>query len=115
MVVAMANKSGHQISPSFVTKFIASLGIGVAAYYGGCKAANWLFHLIPGAGTLIAMGVSSVMNAIFTYKVAAALSGQLDSGKFNSNDAQLAAAAIITIVCHLPTVSEIKDMIDIKG
>lgn len=113
MVVAMAEKSGREFSTSFISKFIATLGVGVAAYYGGCKAATMLFHMIPGAGTIMAMGVSSFMNALFTYKVAEAVTGQLDNDDFNAHDAELAAGAIITIVCSLPTINEVKDMIGI--
>jgi hypothetical protein len=114
MVVAMVKKSGHELSAGFVSKFVATLGVGVAAYYGGCKLATMLFHIIPGAGTLMAMGISSLMNALFTYKVAAAVSSQLENGKFSFHDAHLAAIAIVQIVCSLPKAGEIRDILDIR-
>ena len=54
------------------------------------------------------------MNALFTYKVAAAVSEQLETGKFNTHDAQLAASAIVTIVCSMPSLGEIRDIMSIR-
>ena len=44
--------------------------LGMAGYYAGCKTATRLFNIIPGAGTLIGMGVGSLTNVIFTYHFA---------------------------------------------
>ena len=43
---------------------------GVMKYIAGCKAATKLFHLIPGAGTVIAIAGSTLENIVFTYRFA---------------------------------------------
>jgi len=39
--------------------------LGMGGYYAGCKTATKLFHLIPGAGMLLACGISSLANIVF--------------------------------------------------
>ncbi len=115
MLVSIANRSGHDIDGAFAAKFISTVGAGAIAYYGGCKAATWLFHLIPGAGTLTAMGISSALNALFTYKFGAAVSNQFDRADFDLNDAAVAAASILAVLCTFPTLDDIKGLIDLQG
>lgn len=57
----------------------------MGGYYLGCKTATKLFLLIPGAGTLTAMGLSSLQNAIFTYRFAVVLTQIFEAGRFDSS------------------------------
>lgn len=114
MFVAIAEKSGHDLNSKFVAKFITTIGSGFGAYYAGCKIATWMFHLIPGAGTLLACGVSSLMNTIFTYKFGEACAKLLDKKEFDVGDAANAATCVLSLLCTLPVPSEIKDIMDIK-
>ncbi|MBR3107265.1 MAG: hypothetical protein IKH30_08795 [Clostridia bacterium] len=47
-----------------------SVLLGAAGYYAGYKMATRLFSLIPGAGTLLGMGISALTNILFTYRFA---------------------------------------------
>ena len=47
-----------------------SVLLGVAGYYAGCKMVTRLFNFIPGAGTLLGMGISALTNILFTYRFA---------------------------------------------
>lgn len=55
----------------------------MGGYYLGCKTATKLFHLIPGAGTIAAMGISSLQNMIFTYRFAITLTRIFNKGIVN--------------------------------
>ena len=44
--------------------------LGMAGYYAGCKTASRAFELIPGAGTVIGIGLSALTNVLFTYRFA---------------------------------------------
>ena len=52
------------------TQICKSVLLGAAGYYAGCKMATRLFNLIPGAGTLLGMGISALTNILFTYRFA---------------------------------------------
>jgi hypothetical protein len=41
--------------------------VGAATFVAGSKIAAKLFHLIPGPGTLAAIGINSFLDAFFTY------------------------------------------------
>jgi hypothetical protein len=116
MFIAMANKSGRDFDSEFVKQFVSALVVGVVAYFAACKGAGWICSLASG-GLLIpvAMGASTLMGVVFTYKVAAAISDQLESGDFGAHGPEVAAATIISLVCSLPKVSEIKDMFQLRG
>jgi hypothetical protein len=114
MLIAIARESGHKLDGTFVTKFLSTVGSAAIAYYGGCKAATWLFNLVPGAGTLVAIGASTAMNAVFTYKFGAAVSNLFDKDDFDLKDAFKAAKAVISLLCTFPTISEVEDLLDIK-
>ena len=115
MLISIAKRSGHSIDGAFASKFVSTVGAGAVAYYGGCKAATWLFHLIPGAGTLAAMGVSSALNAIFTYKFGAAVSELFDKAEFELKDAAGMATSVLGLMCTFPSINEIKDLINIRN
>ena len=114
MLVSIANRSGHKIDGKFASKFIATVGAGAVAYYGGVKAATWLFHAIPGAGSLTAMGISTALNAIFTYKFGAAVSDLFDSSRIDPEDASKMATTVLAVMCTFPSMSEVRDLLDIK-
>lgn len=114
MFIAISKKSGHDLNNKFVAKFISTVGGGFCAYYAGCKIATWMFHLIPGAGTLLACGVSSLMNIVYTYKFGSICANLLDKKEFDIADATQAATCVLSLLCTLPLPNEIKDIIDIK-
>jgi len=115
MLYAVAKKSGHELDNTYKTKFISTVGSGALAYYGGCKAATYLFHLIPGAGTIAAMGVSSAVNALFTYKFGVAITKLFDKPDLDLSDAATMATTVISLMCTIPNLGEIKEIVDLAN
>ena len=114
MLVAIAKKSGHELDGKFVTKFITTVGTSVAAYVAGSKMATYLFHLVPGAGTLAAMGISSYFNAMITYRFGASVSELFDKKDFDLGDAVNASELVIGMMCKSFTLGDIKGLLDIQ-
>jgi uncharacterized protein (DUF697 family) len=68
LTMAIADKSGHPIDRGFAANIAGSAIASVTSYCVGIKIAGKLFHIIPGAGTVAAIGISSSLNALFTLK-----------------------------------------------
>ena len=115
MFVSMVKKSGHGLDERFVVKFISIVGTGVVGYYAGCKSATWLFHAVPGAGTLTAMGVSSAMNALFTYKFGTGVATLIERDELDLQDAAATATCLLALVCTIPTLGDVKGMLDLHS
>jgi len=113
MMIAIADRSAHRTDKVFVTKVVAGVLAGVGAYVGGTKIATMLLHLIPGAGTLAAMGVNSGLNALFTYRFGHAISDLFDKGSFSPSDVATAVTTVLTMVACLPHPNEILDFLSI--
>ncbi|MBQ1257595.1 MAG: hypothetical protein IIX93_10020, partial [Clostridia bacterium] len=64
-------------------KICSTAILGMGGYYLGCKTATRLFHMIPGAGTIAAMGMSALQNIIFTYRFAITLTRIFSKGNVN--------------------------------
>lgn len=85
--------------------------LGMGGYSLGCKTATKLFHLIPGAGTLAAMGLSSLQNIIFTYRFAITLSrifkqGSVDYDTLADSIKYMFAGTVTGFVC-------VKDIVEL--
>jgi hypothetical protein len=111
MMIAISSESAHRTDKIFATKLVSGVLAGVAAYVGGSKIAVGLLHLIPGAGSLAAMGVNSGMNALYTYKFGHAMSNLFDKGNFDEGDVTAAIAAVLTLVACIPSFDEISDFV----
>ena len=70
----------YTIDLEMAKKLCVTVLLGMGGYYFGCKTATRLFHIIPGAGTLAAMGISSLQNVIFTYRFAVTLTCVFSAG-----------------------------------
>lgn len=68
LTLAIAGESGHPLDSKFAAKIAGSAIASITSYLVGVKIAGTLFHIIPGAGTLAAVGISSALNALFTLK-----------------------------------------------
>lgn len=73
LLVCYAKHYGYKMDKESAKKICVTTLLGMGGYYAGCKAATKFFHLIPGAGTLLAMALSSLANVIFTYRFAVTL------------------------------------------
>ena len=66
----MAQNHGIKLAKEKSKELCMCIADGVMKYIAGCKAATKLFHLIPGAGTVIAIAGSTLENIVFTYRFA---------------------------------------------
>ena len=83
--VEMDKKAAAQICKSVL--------LGTAGYYAGCKMATRLFSLIPGAGTLLGMGISALTNILFTYRFALTVCTVFSADRSGTKAGQWAAVA----------------------
>lgn len=74
LLVKYSKYYGITLDKEAAKKICSTALLGMGGYYMGCKTATKLFHMIPGAGNLAAMGLSSLQNIIFTYRFAITLS-----------------------------------------
>lgn len=78
-----ARHYGIEMDREAAKKICSTAILGLGGYYLGCKTATKLFHMIPGAGTIAAMGMSALQNIIFTYRFAITLSRIFAKGNVN--------------------------------
>ena len=78
LLMAFGKHYHIQIDKDTAVKTCSSILLGLGSYYAGCKLATKLFNLIPFAGTLMGMGISSVANILFTYRFALTLTRMFD-------------------------------------
>lgn len=107
----MVKESGVYMDKEAAKKLSVSVLTGVLGYYGGCKMATRLFHMIPGAGTLMAMGVSSLANILFTYRYALVLSTILEEGISLDSIADAAPTIISMMMGSIFVISDIPRII----
>ena len=80
LLVQYSKHYGVALDKEAAKKICSTALLGMGGYYLGCKTATKLFHMIPGAGTLAAMGISSLQNIIFTYRFAITLTRIFNKG-----------------------------------
>lgn len=78
MIVSLAVKSGHPMSMERAVKLAGAVLTGVATFNVGTKLFTTALHMFPGAGTIMAIGVDSFINALQTYRLGKTFAGQLD-------------------------------------
>lgn len=99
---------GYNLKKEDTVKICSTALLGLGGYYSGCKMATRLFHLIPGAGTLLAMGISSFANVIFTYRFALTLTRIFQEPQVN-----LKNLAKSIIIMFAGTLNGVKNVVDI--
>lgn len=115
MTVAIAEKSGHKVDKIFAGKLASAVLVGVGGYVGGSKIVMKLFHLVPGAGSIAAMGVNSFMNAWFTYRVGKALANLFDTGDYSPKDLKSMVQYLLIIIMPVPTISELGEAVSLMA
>ena len=87
-----------------------SVLLGAAGYYAGCKMATRLFNLVPGAGTLLGMGISALANVLFTYRFALTVCTVFSANKEKTKATQL-AMEIISAFRGNGTIHDVKEIV----
>lgn len=86
---------------------------GAAQYIAGCKAATRLAHLIPGAGTVIAVVGSTLENVVFTYRFARAVTNILFKQNPDPKSWEASVGNVVDIFALDDWIEDIKDIIAI--
>ena len=108
---AIQEKSKYKLAND--RQFVSAVVVGAAQYIVGSKVATWLFHLIPGAGTVMAMGISSATNVYFTYRFAEVVILLLnEDNSYTLSDKQLAERAL-KLLCKWPSFKEVRTIFKI--
>ena len=110
MIVALGAKSNHQVDKIFAAKLATGILTGIAAYVTGSKIAMKLLHLIPGAGSIAAMGVNGTLNYVFTYRVGHSISNLFAKGSYDEADMKVLLTTVLSLVGSKATLAEITDM-----
>ena len=79
LLVVFADHYGMKMTKETAVKACSSVLLGIGSYYAGCKLASKLFNMIPFAGTVMGMGISSAANILFTYRFALTLTRMFGS------------------------------------
>jgi hypothetical protein len=64
----IVDEAGGSFSKEDLVPLATATVTGTATFIAGSKLAAKLFHLVPGPGTLAAIGVNSFLDAFFTYR-----------------------------------------------
>jgi uncharacterized protein (DUF697 family) len=113
MLMEIAKRSGRKVSQDFGVKLVTGVLAGVAAYVGGSKLAMKLLHLIPGAGTLAAIGVNSLLNLFFTWRFGNAMAKLFERGAFDAEDFGDIVAYTLAILTPFPTPGALGEMVSV--
>lgn len=112
LMYSMAKDSNFSLDKDAAIDICKSALLGMGGYYIGCKTATKVFLLIPGAGIIAGMGISSVANIIFTYRFALTLSNILES-KRGSLDLENLAESIKAMYGGNGMIEDAKEIWDI--
>lgn len=95
----LASNRGLSIDKAQAIKICEAILLGSSSYYMGCKAATKFLNLIPGAGTLASIGISSFENIVFTYRFALAASQLLEMDEFKKDEWKKFGTVISSAFC----------------
>lgn len=113
-LVSIASKEGCSLDTATALSICKSIAWGVSGYYIGCKVATNMFNFIPGAGTVAAMGASSLANIIFTYRFVLTLCRVFEnSGNGHALALDKLADEVTTMYNGNGLLSDLKDIIAI--
>lgn len=112
MIVAIANKSGHEFNGTTVAKLVTSAVSAVSAYVIGSKILTWaatpLILAFPIAGVPAVTALNAALNGLFTLRLGMVCSRHFSRSEFTDQDALLLAAKIGTHLLGWPTHEEIQ-------
>jgi hypothetical protein len=111
--VMIVDKAGATTTKAQLKAFVTSTISGAALFMAGSKLATAIFHLLPGPGTLAAMGVNSSLNALFTYRFLRSVAKVYDD--YDGEEMVMrnlnSALSLFSVVGILSDASDMKDCI----
>ena len=113
-LVSIASKEGCSLDKNTALGICKSIAWGVSGYYVGCKVATNMFNFIPGAGTVAAIGASSLANVIFTYRFVLTLCRVFEkAGGSSGLELDRLADEVMTMYKGNGLISDLKDIVAI--
>ena len=106
----IARRENVEMNKETAAQICKSVLLGAAGYYAGCKMASRLFSFIPGAGTLLGMGISALTNILFTYRFALTVCTVFSSDKGKTKTARL-AKEILSAFRGNGTIRDVKEIV----
>lgn len=106
MLIIIGSDSGRQLDRDTVVKFLTSVLAGAAGYLGGSKVLTYSLHLLPGLGTLGAVGVNSLLNFLYTVRLGKYIAEQMEKPEFDLDDCAKLVPEITSVIFAMPSMRE---------
>jgi uncharacterized protein (DUF697 family) len=114
MMVAIADRSGHEENNAFWGKVLASVGMGAAGYWAGSKIfTGLLFYVIPGAGSITAATLNALLNGLYTWRLGSSFANLFDKSGVDLRDVGAVASYLKGALAPIPTYAEVRHVWDI--
>jgi uncharacterized protein (DUF697 family) len=108
MLIMIADKSGRELDYNTAMKLATAILGGAAAYLGGSKVFTMALNLIPGFGTVTAVGINSLLNFLYTVRLGSFIARQMEKTDFDTNDIAHLVPELTAIVFAVPTFGELR-------
>lgn len=91
-------------------RVITGVASGVVQYIVGCKIASWACFLIPGAGAVAGVAMSTIVNVYFTFRLAKILIDLMNNdGSIFSDDNDI-INKILNSLRKMPSMREVREI-----
>lgn len=109
MMVAIADRSGHDENSAFWGKVLTSVGMGAAGYWAASKIfTGVLFYVIPGAGSITAATLNALLNGLYTWRLGNSFANLFDKSGVDLSDARAIASYLRGALAPIPTYAEVR-------
>ncbi len=109
MMLAIANNSNRKLNHSTALKFATGILAGAAGYIGGSKLFTWALNLIPGLGIVAAVGINSLLNFLYTFRLGRFIALQMEKSEFDTSDWASMIPEVSAIVFAMPSITELSE------
>jgi uncharacterized protein (DUF697 family) len=113
MIVSIANKSGHQMTPEVAAKLAGTLLSSILLYRLALRVLIALVRLFPGMGKSAAVLFSTALNTYFTYRLGLAMVKQFDRPDFDVESIIEFSSELVQVIIKRPTADELREIRDL--
>ncbi|MCM0591360.1 MAG: hypothetical protein ACFKPT_25535 [Gloeotrichia echinulata GP01] len=110
MLCIIAANSNRQLDKDTAMKVVTAIMAGAAGYLGGSKLFTFgLQFILPGIGTVGAVGFNSLLNFLYTIRLGRFVALQMEKPEFDTGDWASIIPEITSVVFAMPSVMEIRE------
>lgn len=109
MLLAIASNSNRHLDRNTALKFATGLLAGSAAYLGGSKLFTFALNFIPGIGTVAAVGINSLLNFLYTFRLGRFIALQMEKSEFDTEDWASMIPEVTALVFAMPSIMEMQE------